>query len=209
MRQITKNILISIFAYAALFSHSASFAQETRQITVEATVVTFDGLPLEDVVLALNTGQERLAVKTDEGGLAQWEIELPVEQEDLLIELRGGGDDAFPRAEQLPLSLRLKSLSLQYHIDKFTRVPISQALDVYNVEITAQSPVRISGRLVDSSGVPVRASLMTTPGFVYPALSSSDDGSFTIKGVRRLGAAWLFVEIGRTRQLFSLRLTGR
>jgi len=180
-------------------------AQATRQIIVEATAVTFDDRPLEDVVLALNTGQDEYAAKTDAAGIINWSIEVPEDQESLLIRLTGGAHDVFPRQEQLPLSLRLKTLSSQYHIDELSRIFLSASTN-YSVSITAHDPVQLTGRVVDSSGTPLEAGMILSPGFVYPALTQ-DDGSFIINGVKRNSPAWLFVDEGSPSQVYTVKLS--
>jgi len=208
MNDFTNRFLFYFAALAiAAFMTTAVSAQAPQQITVEATVVTFDGVPLENVPLILHTSSStQFVTKTDANGVATWSAPVPPGEQRVFIQVTGGGHDEFPPEEQFPLSLHLRALVEQYFFDFLTTIALDPNINNYTVQIIAQQTVQATGTFVDAAGAPVKGAISAELGSVYPTISNAD-GSFVIKGLKRNGAAWLFFRSTGAGEVFPMRLT--
>lgn len=184
--------LLSSVLATALVSTEAH-AQATRTITVEVTVQTSTGLPLEDVPLMLLGPADRPVAKTEGDGRATLTGEVPLSDSSVSVRVHGGGDDRLGSTEQqLALALRMKALEEQYWIEQYTRIMLDELQQMYLVTVTAHPAVRVSGVVADQSGGPLAELVITSD--MSEALDVTDgQGTFSLAGVRRGWPNCLFV----------------
>lgn len=200
---------VGIVALACGLLCQSARAQGTRHITVQATVQTSTGQPLENVPLTLLEAAGRPVAKTDPEGRATLVGDVPQEAAVVTIHVFGGGDDRFgSTAQQLALAKRMKSVQKQFFFDEFSNVALVGNQPEYSVVIVAWPVIAVSGALVTDTGQaePEVVSCDASGSFTI----ADAQGAFSLHGVKRGTAIRLFLHgpaFAITPMRFSSQLT--
>ena len=161
-------------------------------VTVSVTVVDDALVPVEDVVLRIQTTQHDAHAITNASGQASLQIECPPEMESLDIQVVGAGVIAsISENEKLRLIRRGLDLAKRVAFHPYTPLMLNPPQSDYAITITGLPARQVWGRLVDSQGTPVMAMVATK--WANGAALSNSDGTFELRGIPENQDLTLFV----------------
>ncbi len=183
-------------AFVALSSSllaQGACAQTTRHITVNATVQTSTGQPLENVPVMFLEPSDRPVAKTNAQGLATLQGDITQSASEITVDVFGGGDDRLGSfSEQLTLTRSMKTLFEQYWFDSYTSVSLVAGQTECSVTITAWPTVQVSGTIVNQENEPM-PELLLKADFSAALGGTNAVGVFTLAGVRQGTETQLFI----------------
>lgn len=199
----------SIGTVAGFAQPEYAWAEDTREISVQVSVVDPDGDPIVNVPLFVYTQNGVQLIRPQHAPTLPVVVGASPTEDSVLCVMLWSGDhrNDLSDAEEQAIESRYEELLSQYAFLNNYSIPLNATYTEYSITINALKRVEISGRFVDNAGLPIEGVV----GSVTPYMSlihSGTDGTFVASAAAGQTAVLQVIHpADESNQIFVLRRT--